>query len=126
MLRRWRRRWLAAVLGSTLLLGCERSVVRPTYPPDPLFLDKHPVAGKAETARPLLAHNEPVAPPLPATAVATAPRDRLATVKLTPMPGGPVQAIPTVRTHETLVPPATPVSRQQEQGSNEYLPDNHR
>jgi hypothetical protein len=71
--RRWRL-WFAAALGGCLLLGCTRAVVKQPYPPDPLFLSKKPVAGKVETARLALAGNEPAVPPLPAEALATAPR----------------------------------------------------
>jgi hypothetical protein len=75
--RRSGRSWLAAALAGCLLLGCERAAVRPSYPPDPLFLSKKPVPGKAESAQPALAYNEPAAPPLPPTALATAPHHRL-------------------------------------------------
>jgi hypothetical protein len=48
-----------------------------------MFVTRKPVEGKAEAARPLLAHREPEVPPLPDTALASAPRQRLATVKAT-------------------------------------------
>jgi hypothetical protein len=72
--RRWWRRWLAVALGMTFLVGCERAAVRQPYPPDPLFLSRKPVAGKVETAQPVLACSEPAVPPLPPAAVASAPR----------------------------------------------------
>ncbi len=81
MPRAWRRVWLAAALGGSLLLGCERAAVRPPYPPDPMFLTRKPVPGNAEKAQPLLAHSEPAVPSPPETALASAPRQRLATVK---------------------------------------------
>jgi hypothetical protein len=71
------RSWLAAALAGSLLLGCERAAVRAPYPPDPLFLTKKPVQGKVESVRPELAYNEPAAPPLPPTALATAPHNSL-------------------------------------------------
>jgi hypothetical protein len=77
--RRWRRAWFAAAVAGTLLVGCERAAVRPSYPPDPLFLSKKPVRGNAEKARPALAYTEPAVPPLPASALASAPRERLGT-----------------------------------------------
>jgi hypothetical protein len=76
-----------------LLAGCERAAVKQSYPPDPLFLSKKPVEGKVESARPVLAYHEPVVPPLPAGALASAPRERL--------------ALPEGRT-VTAAPPSTP------------------
>jgi hypothetical protein len=74
---RWWRAGLAAALGSTLLLGCERNAVRQNYPPDPLFTSKKPVEADAEESRPLLAHSEPRAPQQPTTAVASAPQEHV-------------------------------------------------
>jgi hypothetical protein len=76
-----RRAWLALALGSGLLVGCERAAVRSNYPPDVLFANRRPVAGKAETARPLLASNEPAVPELPESALASAPRGQFSAAK---------------------------------------------
>ena len=86
MRRRLRRAWLAAALGGSLLVGCERAAVRESYPPDVLFANRRPVEAKTETAKPLLAHSEPAAPPLPETALATAPRQRLTDAKTVAQP----------------------------------------
>jgi hypothetical protein len=79
------RRWCPALLvAGTLLVGCERGAVRQSYPPDPLFTSKKPVEARAESARPLLAHNEPGVPGLPPTAVASAPREHVVGKPRTP------------------------------------------
>jgi hypothetical protein len=92
-----RRAWLAAALGGSLLVGCERAAVKQNYPPDVLFANRRPVEAKTETAKPLLAHSEPAAPPLPETALATAPRQRLTGVKTS-----------TVKNPDPLNPPQPP------------------
>lgn len=86
---RWWRAGLAAALGGTLLLGCERNAVRQKYPPDPLFASKKPVEAQAEGTHPLLAHNEPPAPQLPATAVASAPQEHVVLKPHTAEPAPP-------------------------------------
>ncbi len=77
----WRHAWFAAVMAAGLVAGCERAAVKQPYPPDPMFVARKPVPGQAEKAQPLLAHSEPAVPPPPDTALASAPRQRLATVK---------------------------------------------
>jgi hypothetical protein len=76
MRRRWWKGCLIAVLGCSLGAGCQRAAVRSAYPPDPLLQNKTPVAAKAESARPMVARNEPVVPALPSGVVASAPPRR--------------------------------------------------
>ncbi len=67
------RIWLAAVLGISLLAGCERASLRP-HPQDPLLISKKPIESKAQDGKPIaLAYNEPEAPAIPATALASMP-----------------------------------------------------
>ena len=67
------RIWLAPLLVSGLVVGCERAAVRPQ---DPLLISKKPIEGKAQASKPIaLAYNEPAAPPIPTTALASAPPD---------------------------------------------------
>jgi hypothetical protein len=74
--RRWWRPWFVAALAGSALLGCEHAPVKPSYPPDPLFLSKKPVAGNVEKAQTVVACREPAVPPLPPGALATAPPQR--------------------------------------------------
>jgi hypothetical protein len=92
-----RRAWLAAALGGSLLVGCERAAVKQNYPPDVLFANRRPVERKPEAVTPLVAHTEPAAPPLPQTALATAPRQRLVGVKTS-----------TVKSNDSQNPPKQP------------------
>jgi hypothetical protein len=67
-------------LGLVLLLGlygCERATVKHAYPSDPLLLSRRPVERKQDSAAPSLVYNEPAAPALPSTALASAPKERL-------------------------------------------------
>ena len=66
-----RRIWLAALLVGGLVMGCERAAVRPQ---DPLLISKKPIEGTAQGSKPSsLAYNEPAPPPIPATALVSAP-----------------------------------------------------
>lgn len=91
--------WLAAAAGGCLLAGCHSARQCP-YPEEPLLLSKPPVEGKIEVQPgPQVARSEPVAPPIPAEALASIPR---------PLPVGPAE--PVVVT-PTLEPPrAEPVT----------------
>jgi len=65
---------LAALLGSSMAVGCERAATR--TPPDPLLVSKKPVPGKNPDAEPepvAVALGEPSAPPMPLSAVASGP-----------------------------------------------------
>lgn len=115
------------------LAGCERAMVRSNHPPDPILASKASVDGKPESARPLVVHHEPTMPRVPATALASAPKQRSSALRTmvrnapsaaestvasqdltpsvpvldlqTPSPRETtVQAIPAVRTHEVETP----------------------
>lgn len=111
MRRRWTRAWFAAALAGSLLLGCERAAVKPSYPPDPLFLTKKPVAGKVDRAQPLLGYSEPAVPPLPPAALASAPRKAGPPVPgdqraASPAPGLPTPDPATLQKTAALDPPS--------------------
>ena len=97
--RRWRL-WGVTVLGGFLALGCEKALVKPDYPPDPVLVSKRPVEGQVTTSHPVVVRHEPVVPPLPETAIASAPSTlsssaRTTTAKpLYPAPEQPPQRTP--------------------------------
>lgn len=118
---------LAALLGCGATLGCDFGAVRNKYPPDPLLLSKKPVEGKITGAGPVLvARAEPVAPPLPETALVSAPPLRKPGLQLSggpsldpdevppPIPDKPrmnLEATPAVRSGISSVVPASPAVR---------------
>ncbi len=126
--RLWRG-WLVATLGGFLSLGCEKEVVKPSYPPDPVLVSKHAVEGKpTRHASAVVVRNEPASPPLPESALATAPPSLSSVARTTaakplspppsetkpetaPAPGPgplPLPAVPAVQTKLSPPPPPTP------------------
>src|SRR5260370_27412995 len=75
MRRKILRSGLLATVSGSVALGCGMFGQRKNFPDDPLLLSKKPVLGRAQDARPVvLASAEPMAPPGPAVALASAPR----------------------------------------------------
>jgi hypothetical protein len=69
------RAWLTAAVSGGLFLGCRSASNRPPYPEQPLLLSKTPVEGKIEAVETgPVAQADPVAPPLPADALAAIPK----------------------------------------------------
>jgi hypothetical protein len=65
--------WIALLLCGAVASGCELTGAPPRYQNDPLVLSKKPVAGKAaEPSAVLVASAEPVPPPIPEVALASA------------------------------------------------------
>lgn len=88
--------WLAATAGGCLSVGCHNNTRCCPYPEEPLLLSKPPVEGKIDVIDgPQLSRSEPVAPALPAEALASMPR---------PLPVGPPEAVLATPTVEP--PPA--------------------
>jgi hypothetical protein len=138
---RWRllRVWLSAFLGCSAILGCELTADHNKYPHDPLLLSKKPVEGKLGDAKPLqLARAEPIAPPLPNTALVSLPPSRETPSPLNvetarrpeetkpqaadPIPRA-VQAVPAVRSGISSVVPGSPAVRRRISGLYGYAPD---
>lgn len=101
---------LAAVLGASLVVGCDWVGVRQSYPPDPLLITRKPVEAKADPKEPeLIARTEPESPVPPSSALASAPielqqemKARLA--KKSPQPG--TSATPVSRSSSVPIKPA--------------------
>jgi hypothetical protein len=65
--------WVALLLCGALVSGCELTGAPPRYENDPLVLSKKPVTGKTVEPSPVLvASAEPVPPPIPEVALASA------------------------------------------------------
>src|ERR1700687_5133487 len=65
--------WFALLLCGAIASGCELTGAPPRYQNDPLVLSKKPTAGKtAEPSPVLVASAEPVPPPIPEVALASA------------------------------------------------------
>jgi hypothetical protein len=88
------RCWLGVTLLAGGLCGCERATVSHTYPPDPLLISKRPLESSPEAATTQLVSTDPAAPALPATALASAPRDRLSVLRDSVAPEPPLAPAP--------------------------------
>jgi hypothetical protein len=107
------RYWLALALVAGLC-GCERATVKHDYPPDPLLLSRRPLESKPETATVDMVYNEPAAPTLPTTALASAPKSRVGALRnsvaqesdaeAAPPAGRPVVAQPVSNSFQRLNP----------------------
>jgi hypothetical protein len=65
--------WVVLLAFGALISGCELTGAPPRYENDPLVLSKKPIAGKAAEPSPVLvASAEPVPPPIPEVALASA------------------------------------------------------
>jgi hypothetical protein len=126
------RRRLAVALLAGLIGGCQSTSHENAYPKDPLLLTKKPVDGKAAPApSPVMtASNEPAAPVLPATALASMQRpvDEKAPANggpFMPIPPhtGPTLATPVSRSPEASAPADVPGSRRQVPGKYGHAPD---
>lgn len=70
-----RRIVVPGIVVAVLCSGCAAAEKKPPYPDDPLLVTRKPVEGNPQPARlDLLASVEPLAPPLPMTLLAAAPR----------------------------------------------------
>ncbi|HEV3117213.1 MAG TPA: hypothetical protein VGY58_09185 [Gemmataceae bacterium] len=120
--------WFALLLCGAIASGCELTGAPPRYQNDPLVLSKKPITGKtAEPSPVLVASAEPVPPPVPEVALASAawpadPSRRADTVSAkvsdaesqgerkradflpTPTPSGP--SLPTPNAVSSTLPPA--------------------
>lgn len=115
MLRMSWRTWLAAGVCAAGVLSCEKAPVN-KHLRDPLLISKKPVEGKPDKAGPLaVAHEEPTAPSLPATALATAPSERDAPGRAASKP--PVPATPAGRPSLQPNVTAEPAVRRREAGN---------
>jgi hypothetical protein len=104
MFGREARTLLAVLAAGGLVIGCGQTSASRNSPPDPLFLSKHPVAGKFDAKTPQQVVAEAPAPPgVPTTALAEgASKSTNGESKATVENG---------KSGEERVVPATPVSR---------------
>ena len=128
--------WLAAGVYGSLMLGCNHAPVNQP-PRDPLVTSKKWVVGKTDKAVPAqVAKNEPAAPTVPETALASAPvnPDTLGSPGIERASGQvaaapdraakpPLKAIPAVRTGASAEVKAEPASRHEVSGIYGHAPD---
>jgi len=118
------RAWLAAGACGCLLLGCNRSAVKPGPPPDPLLTSKKPVARRADKPDPaVLAHREPAAPAAPETALASVPPKVPTAEPAGPTPCQPVPVRTAVRSSPSPQADAAPAVRRTVSGNYGHAPD---
>src|SRR5947209_2933149 len=97
MRRKTFARWLVTAWTTIFVLGCRTSSGRLHYPEDPLLSWRSPVAGKTDSAPPvLMARAEPAMPGLPAEVLAAQ------TPPARTLPAEPSPSVPARLTHRAL------------------------